>query len=968
MLNLVIKFFNFLLCLPAIWILYYFWQPVSSWYLGKIPALGVDLYLSATNASYHLRNFSLPFNSFKDIWFGGYPFMRDFPQLAYFLMMPFVAREGSVIGVQKFTMIALLLITISCYFLYFKLSKNHGLAIVLATLVLYSANIYGAATWAGSIPYFLSQAIFPLGLLVGAFYLERSTLRELSAMILVTGVGFLVHPLGILSFLIPSLFIIIVIGGIKNRLKPLAVLSHFLIYNAGWLLAAFTVTYDYILTFFTQRVIPAAVSISGGSGESQLNEGTRQIAQFYKNQISLLGSATDPWLFKLVFASSILAVFGFVIAARRRNIFKVLPFLLIAGYCALHAYVNLSSIVNIFRHDPYRAFWPFPIAVGAVSAVCVGFFLESIYARLKRKSILALFAFVANLTISLTFVFLAFSLYKQHQNSLLERLESAYEASSAFPEALGLKTSRVDQEQLARDLLPSFIDPAEKNKRLYSADATVNIWWNTFFPTPLARGYIDPPVGVQSRGGFFWLDIAIANDSIVRDFGVSEDVAFNNALFLIDWYGIGYFEGGRGSSRGPNPAPSSYLLNDKVIEKEEDRFTYGVVLRWLTASGKPEVNLEVPQNLHFYKFKDDVTSPILYPSDASVILIFSIDPGYEDIMRILASQNINSRHLIPLNSKGKIDDFSLNDLKNFDAVFLHQYQYNSQDKAFSLLDKYVKDGGKLFIDTGAEVRESNGDNLPEIFPFKSSERKGQGRLWELKSVESDVTREIDVSDFGPAVFNESEWKITTPRGDDLRDGSKVLLTHKGKPVLIERQYGRGKIVWSGLNLAYHYNQYKKEAESKLFINILKSFVNISDNEPLTFQARWEKPEKVILETNEKPRGILFKEQGYDGWSAHLLRQAGSGGQAKSLPIYLTGPTFPGFMYVPVKSEASGPIKVDFAYNGTLLYWFVAIVNLIVIVILVDQLLLNGKIFGKFLRLVYRLIHRRVSSWWVKEEE
>ncbi|MBI2327828.1 hypothetical protein HYU92_05925 [Candidatus Curtissbacteria bacterium] len=957
MLKIFVNIFNLVLHIPAIVLIYYFWQPIANWFLAKIPVLGVDLYLSATYVSYHLRNFlSLPFNSFKDIWFAGSPLIRDFPQLSFYLMMPFVAGEGPVVGVQKFTVFALLAIIVCCYLLFYKLSKNHGLALLLAFLVLLSPNLYGSATWAGSIPYFLSQAFFPLALLAGTFYLEGANARRLAAAILVVGIAFAIHPLSTVAFLIPSLLIMILFGGLSAKLPFWGIIKHLAFFNFGWLLAAFMVTYDYVITFFTQRVLPAGITptIANSSGDLR---GAEEIAAFYRNQIGLLFDRTDQTIFVIAGLGLLFFLFGLFFASKRRRlIFWVAAFLLIVFWTALHPAMNLSNTIIFFRHDPYRAFWQFTIASGAVGAFLWGAFISTVLAKFDRGA-WRIFGFTLNLLVSLALVLVIAISYRSWIERVIPQLETNTEFSSAFPEALSIKVKKDELATVKKQLIPSFMDPNDKNFRLYSADAAVNIWWNAFFDMPMARGYVDPPIGTQSRGGFFWLDIAIANDSLVRDFKIEEDIAFNNALFLIDWYGIGYFEGGREGSKGPSPGLSSYLVNNHIFEKDELVTTYGAILKWLTASGRPELVPDLPQNLHFFKTATEYTSPILYPTDASAVVVVSAGQGYEDLLRLIATENINSKRLIPA-KVDYIDDLSLAQLKAFDAVILHQYLYKNQKKAFDLLEKYVREGGKIFIDTGAEVGESESKDLPEIFPFKSSVRRGFGSEWEL-SGEGDLIKDINLGNFGPLIFNEDEWKLVSAE-NGLKDGAKVILAHKGMPVLVERNLGEGTVVWSGINLAYHYNQYKRDDEAKLFINILKQFTSLDVKKPLVAKTKWIKPEKVILETEKAPRGILFKEEAYEGWGAKI--------NGKSQPIYKVGPTFPGFMYVPTGEKVQSPIKVEFRYSGRILFWFVAFVNLLVILLLLELLIFNGKFLTRAMMRLVGPAGRKLSFWWAREEE
>ena len=958
MLKILSKILNFLLHVPAIFLIYYFWQPISSWYLSRVPALGVDLYLSATYVSYQLKQFSLPFNSFKDFWFGGNPLLRDYPQLTFYLMIPFARVFGPVVGVQKFTMFALLFLVVVCYFLFYKLSKNHGVAILLAVLVLLSPNIYGAATWAGSIPYFFAQAFFPLGLLAGVLYLEAPKVRYLALMALVTGIGFLVNGFAIVVFLIPSMFLVILFGGFVNRLSIKKIILHFALYNFSWLFASFTVTYQQFLILVRNFGLPSLPSRGLDTGASAAaSAGSSDIAQFYKSQINLLFVRTDHLIFIALGVGVVLFLISAVFYKDKRKLLLFVPVVLITAWTFIHPIINFAGIYNILRHDPYRAFWPAVIATSTLAAFLIGYLFRATYERARAKKYFFISFVFVNIVLSVGIAIFAYTVFRQKVDRTIEVLAANSEFSSAFPESLSIRFKKEESEKLASELVPSFMDPNDRNTRLYDADATVNIWWNTLFNMPLSRGYIDPPIGTQSRGGFFWLDIAIANDTLVRDFKLSEETALANTLFLIDWNAIGFFEGGRLSSKGPAVGPSTYLVNNQVFDKEEETTSFGAVLKYGTASGKPELVPNLPQKLHYYKVADNFRSPILYPTNAAAVVVVTSDPQYEDMMRIIATKNLNSRKIIPARVD-YIDDLTLAKLKAFDAVILQNYVYKNREKAFNLLEKYIREGGKVFIDTGQEVRESTAQNLPEIFPFDASVRKSFGREWKLAG-DSEFLKDINLANFGPLIFDDSDWKLTTPIGN-LRDGSKVLLSHDGKPILVERSIGGGKVIWSGMNLSYHFNQYKSQDEANMFIKILSDFTNLGERAPLPAQTHWIANEKVTIETEAQPRGIMFKEQAYDGWTAKL--------DGRRLPIYKTGPTFPGFMYIPLANLSSGPVKVEFKYNGIFGYWLVAFVNLLAVLILIDLIILNGTINNFVIRYSRKILGVRIIKWWQKEDE
>lgn len=978
--SLILRLISLLSHIVPFVIIYFSIVPIARWYLSKVPILGVDFYNSVTYASYLSRHLGLHFNNFVDNWFGGYPLYRVFVSWHWYTMIPFVAKYDLVKGVQNYVLFALFALIVTCYLLYFHLTKSRALAALLAFLVLFSVNIYGAAVWGGSLPYFATQLFLPLVLLtLDKYVLTRNTRWYLLA-ILTTGIAFLAHPGPAFAFYVPSAAILLLFGIQRDNQKffkhILSRLKDVFVFAILSLLVALPVSYERIIHTFNIFIHqgPAAFlafikPVSGNIpispnqvGDLTQPGGLADINKFYQGLAKLLYIDTNIWLFWLLGIGLILFLVTFVLTQKMNIFLRILPYLLIVGYSGAHTWLNANGIIFI-PQGWYRAFWTFPVLVGALAAICWGVFFEFIRQKLRLEPKIFGF-FITNIPfILLTAVFFSvwYLYFTTKTSSLLETLDIKSEISSAHPQALSIKTSGKDLEILKKELLPGFIDPNEKNKRLYEADALVNIWWTTFYELPLARGYIDPPLGISQRGGLFWLDIALGNDSLVRDFKVPEATAFNNALFLIDWYGIYYYEGGRFGIDASVP-PSSYLLKNNLFEKEVTTETHGALIKWQTPSGKPELNLSIPQYLRFFKVKNENTSPILYPSGAPSILVFTDDSGYENVMRGFAAENFNSRYVVPVNAGKYIDDIASLEFSKFDAVILHNYSYHSQKKAFNLLSKFLDKGGKVYIDTGAESKESNAKKLPELLPFESSERKGLGKQWKIETNEDEILENVNVGNFGPLVFNEDEWKISYPL-DDLKDSSKIIISHAGKPVLIRRKVGGGEVIWSGFNLLYHLNQYNSQDEAKLFANIIRQLVAINKTEPIPSEVKWFSSQNVRISSKNGARGVIFKEEFYPGWKAKV-----KSGNQKNISMYRVGPTHPGFMYVAFPKNNSKPFVLDFKYSGELSAYFYYGLSLLFSLVLLDLVLFNGKVFVNRFRYVRKATNQKVSVWWEKEDE
>jgi hypothetical protein len=310
-----------------------------------------------------------------------------------------------------------------------------------------------------------------------------------------------------------------------------------------------------------------------------------------------------------------------------------------------------------------------------------------------------------------------------------------------------------------------------------------------------------------------------------------------------------------------------------------------------------------------------------------------------------------------------IDGFNKEQLKHFDAIILYNYDYYNKGNAYKLLTEYVQDGGKLFIDTGGEIADADSTGLPDLFPIKTSQRKEMQTEWNLNPHDSPLTQDISFTDFGPPVFNGKPWKFSYPiSSGDISTDAKVILENQGNPIVAEKSLGNGKVIWSGMNLPYHFNQYHVQEEAKFFKNILQELVGVSEHPIVPVLAKWKSPERIDINWNSQVKGILVKEENY-GWSASSATN-GLG----SLKTYSAGPTYPGFIYVPVNPVQSDSYQMTVTYTGKVIYWVQSAVTILAVLILLELIIFDGKIIGKPTKVLTHKGKKIIHSWWEKEEE
>lgn len=960
----------------ALVIIYTKLMPVITWYLTKIPVRGVDTFLSATYVDYILKwgEYLRP-EAWKYIWFGGYPFALDYPSLYFLAMIPLVKEFGLILGVMNFAVLALLLLIVSSYFLFHELSKNRALALLLAISVGLSSNIYRQMVWAGSIPYFASQAFFPLiGFLLVRF-LNTRNYKWLYAAAISAGLGLLGHPQPFLNVIAPFSFLVLWFYGGREGLKSTKRFWDIVIFFGIFLLVGLPI----IVQSGTLNLISNIFSIFGHFGDwsrvvgkdlgPEVLEGTAlDLVNYHKKQFLLVYSDSQRIIWWTLISIFMFWVATLVFQKKRiRSIFSVLPFALFLVY-EVGVIFLFSRGIDVLVNHWNKALWPVPIAAGACAAVLFGQTVSSLDRFLPIK-FFRIFKFGAVGVVSIALLLVV---YISFPHSLVKDfssyLDSISSPSSPYPDILNVKISDADRAKLAPKLLPPFIDPNDKNKRLYAIDATVNLSWNTMYDLPLARGYIDPPITTLQRWGLFWLDSVLGpsgkgqESSLILDWNVPKEVVDENIKFLLDWNAI-YYLLGNYQSENPNILAKN-VTTDDFIEKNTQVQVQGSLARYeLTEDYKNKGDTfywDRYKIMNYYKVKEELVSPIISPTDATPVLLIGDDAAYDTIYRFLGMRNLNSQKIVVATKSNYIDDYSLEELRKFDALILYRYDYHSSSKAWNLIGKYLKAGGKVYIDTGPDVKEAASGNLPDFFPFRKSTRGDIGAEWNVTIGDESFAKGVDFSKFSPLLFDGGIWNVSHPGDDtDLDTGARMILKNNGKIVAASVDIESGKLIWTGFNLPYHTIREYNQDEANFFVNLLSSLFDFSVKQPIIFDYSFISPEKRAITINGA-RSVIFKEEAYSHWLAKSEK-------GQTLQVYKAGPTYPGYIYVTF-SKDSKPDKVTFYFKSEIKWWIYYLISILTLIFLLDKILTNGFLLVKPSGKILLLILKPTARWWQREEE
>ena len=320
------------------------------------------------------------------------------------------------------------------------------------------------------------------------------------------------------------------------------------------------------------------------------------------------------------------------------------------------------------------------------------------------------------------------------------------------------------------------------------------------------------------------------------------------------------------------------------------------------------------QNMNLYTVNNP--TPLLSPTNTPTVLVVGSRKAYQDaFIHSLALGNLNTQSIIPIIGKSGVEDANINSLLSFDTIFLYDYQVNFWPWTANKLATYVKNGGNLVIESNHDT-EINQDLL-DPFPIsrvQASERSGD---WNFKIESSNpYIAEDDLANFSSASYQGGAWGIS--EATSIKNWAKTILTSNGKPVLVEGSFGKGKVLWSGLNLPFHIVANNNIEDTKVLLKIFQSLSFSTNQDIPKFTTQFVNPQKRIVDIKGNARGVLFKENYFANWHG----KAKTTTKNINLTIYQAGP---GFMYVSLPKDTH---QVTFEYRRSLVEKLADLISII----------------------------------------
>jgi hypothetical protein len=234
-----------------------------------------------------------------------------------------------------------------------------------------------------------------------------------------------------------------------------------------------------------------------------------------------------------------------------------------------------------------------------------------------------------------------------------------------------------------------------------------------------------------------------------------------------------------------------------------------------------------------------------------------------------------------------IDDYTPAELARYPDLMLLGYRYHNRARAWDLLNGYVRAGGSLYVETGWQYVDPDwdlGSPAPSVLP-----------VGELDWAPLDQSAPVLVSgvaspSWGSMSYAGSGWGASSASAASLRPGAEPLVSVGGRVVVASWQLGKGRVVWSGMNLIAHDSGAGSPVEDQFVASTFDWLFGGGDTAApqLNLNPTWVGSDQARLDLSESagPTWVLFKESFAPGWSAQLTWPSSPGvtGGSRSVPL------------------------------------------------------------------------------------
>ncbi len=385
--------------------------------------------------------------------------------------------------------------------------------------------------------------------------------------------------------------------------------------------------------------------------------------------------------------------------------------------------------------------------------------------------------------------------------------------------------------------------------------------------------------------------------------------------------------GAQAETYGPQmiPSPSLYsYLEDSMLAAAGRRPIKAALARILGIDfvALPPERMDLTADYEGLGWSRNTGSPVVYrnpepsglaaqwPGGSAVLVVGRSQSTPADVYNAVFKQA--SAGMIPFEEgwivRGRspyVDDYSDSELARYRMVLMLGYQYHDRRRAWDRLDRYVRTGGSLFVETGWQYVDPdwNTGPAPALLPVP-----------ELRWRSLDPRAAVQVNGvldpaFGSFAYEGGSWGAS--RSDSVRPAAEALVKVGDHIVAARWRRGEGRVVWSGMNLIFHAAARKSDDEDRFLRDQFAWLLPAAGQPQQHLTPIWRNDEQaeINLEPASGPTWVLFKESSFPGWTAELQTPSG-----RRKATYVDAEF--DYMLVHLNNEIPAGSKLIFRYGPT----------------------------------------------------
>jgi hypothetical protein len=270
-----------------------------------------------------------------------------------------------------------------------------------------------------------------------------------------------------------------------------------------------------------------------------------------------------------------------------------------------------------------------------------------------------------------------------------------------------------------------------------------------------------------------------------------------------------------------------------------------------------------------------------------------------------------------------IDDYPVSELRKYSMVVLLGYRYHDRSTAWSEIDQYVSGGGDAYVETGWQYVnpdwDGGGGSAPAALPVT---KLSWGPLDRNGAVSVDG---VVAAGWGDMTYGSGAWSASTAPASGLRGPAVGVVRVGSRVVAAGWQRGRGRLYWSGMNLAAHAVSKGSDAELRFLADRFAWALGLAPASQVTTDAAasgqqrlspvWPTGERAVLSLQPAsgPTWVLFRESDFPEWSASLIDASGRSQAVAIVPSEMD------YMLVRLDQVPAGS-RLQFDYSPSAWEW------------------------------------------------